>query len=478
MEARLLRAALVVAVTILSAGAGRPYVTVRSQHFLVSAPTQQLANEICQTAEQFRRDLAIEWLGRELPPWQELCPIRADVAPGLGAGGATSFVFRSGTPTEWRMNIQGSRERVLDSVLPHEITHTIFATHFGRPLPRWADEGACTTVEHESEKAKQDEFLVKFLTTDRGIPFNRMFAMKDYPPDILPLYSQGFSLARFFIEQGGKPKFVEYVGEGMRRNDWPATTQKYYGFNSLSDLQLTWVEWVRAGSPPLPGGRVPQTLLVASQAPPAAAAPPTNQVAALPAAATNRPIAPPRNTIASNTMANTQMATLNQTPAVRIPAGPPSSWQTVGSQNGRVFGQADQFASPPEIAASARPAGTMASQPADYSSARPVSEGWYAKRRDQAQATMGGSASSVAEQQSPAATVADDPIPPLPPQSVGTGRIDAQPLVPVNGKPAGQGQTADQRRVLLEWTRSADESSASRGEVTGVAANDRATLIR
>ena len=51
----------------------------------------------------------------------------------------------------WDMKIQGSEERVLDSVLPHEVTHTIFASHFRQPLPRWADEGACTTVEHVSE---------------------------------------------------------------------------------------------------------------------------------------------------------------------------------------------------------------------------------------------------------------------------------------------------------------------------------------
>jgi len=479
MEARLLRAALVVAVAILSAGAGRPYVSVRSQHFIVSAPTQQLANEICQAAEQYRRDLAIEWLGRELPPWQEVCPIKADVAQGLGAGGATSFVFRSGTPTEWRMNIQGSHERILDSVLPHEITHTIFATHFGRPLPRWADEGACTTVEHDSEKAKQDKFLVQFLTTDRGIPFNLMFKMKDYPPDILPLYSQGFSLARFFIQQGGKPKFVEYVGEGMRTNNWPATTRKYYGFNSLSDLQLTWVEWVRAGSPALPGGRVPETLLVSSQTPTAAAAPAANQVAAAPTAATNRPVAPPRNAIVANTMANTQMASLNQQPQVRIPGGPSSSWQTVGSQNGRVFDQADQFATPTGPESFARPAVTPTSPPADYSSARPVSEGWYAKRRDQAQATSGSAAASDAQASSQAASApANDPIPPLPPQSVGTGRIDAQPLVPPKNQAAGQGPAAGSSRVLLEWTRSAEDSPPASGELTGVAANDRATLIR
>jgi hypothetical protein len=137
---------------------------------------------------------------------------------------------------------------VLDSVLPHEVTHAIFATHFGRPLPRWADEGACTTVEHTSERNKQQTMLVEFLTTNRGIAFNKMFAMKEYPQDVLPLYSQGFSLTRFLIAQGGKPKFVEYVGEGMRTNNWPSATSRYYGFTDLSQLQLTWVEWVRSGS--------------------------------------------------------------------------------------------------------------------------------------------------------------------------------------------------------------------------------------
>jgi len=68
----------------------------------------------------------------------------------------------------------------------------------------------------------------------------------------MPLYSQGYSLARYFIQQGGKRKFVAYVGEGMQTNNWPAATRKFYGFNDLSDLQVTWVEWVRQGSPQLP----------------------------------------------------------------------------------------------------------------------------------------------------------------------------------------------------------------------------------
>lgn len=240
--------------------------SVRSKHFVVTAPTPEFARQVCAAAEQYRRELAVEWLGEELPPWQGLCPIRVIVGANLGAGGATSFTFINGRPGNWEMEIQGSRARILDSVLPHEITHTIMATHFGRPLPRWADEGAATSVEHSSERTKQDRLLIEFLTTRRGIAFNEMFAMKEYPRDILPLYSQGYSLARYLIAKGGKRKFVAYLGDGMQWNNWTAATKKHYGLQSLSELQLTWLDWVRQGSP-----EIRSDTPVASATPPASA---------------------------------------------------------------------------------------------------------------------------------------------------------------------------------------------------------------
>ena len=71
MEARSVRAAIVIAAVIGlaadgSLAAGRAYPSKRSQHFVVSAPTAELATEICQAAETYRRDLAIEWLGQQL----------------------------------------------------------------------------------------------------------------------------------------------------------------------------------------------------------------------------------------------------------------------------------------------------------------------------------------------------------------------------------------------------------------------------
>jgi hypothetical protein len=242
----------------------------RTRNFTVDAPTPQLAKEIGDSAEHWRRTLAAEWLGRELPPWAEPCPIKALVSRDLGAGGATSFVFDNGQVFGWRMNIQGSRERVLDSVLPHEITHTIFASHFRQPLPRWADEGACTTVEHRSEIAKQEQNLIDYLKTRRGIPFSEMFAMKEYPSDVLPLYAQGHSLARYLIAQRGKQAFLNFLADGMNDENWPRAIREHYQYDHLLALQNSWMDWIRAGRPEIqPAGGA---LLASAQAtiPPAA----------------------------------------------------------------------------------------------------------------------------------------------------------------------------------------------------------------
>jgi hypothetical protein len=284
MEAQLSRGPrrLIVAsafVFALVAAQGATGAGYRTVNFTVDAPTPQLAKEIGDAAEHWRRELSNDWLGRELPAWSKPCPIKAVVHPTLGAGGATSFVFDRGEVFGWRMDIQGSRERVLDSVLPHEITHTIFATHFRQPLPRWADEGACTTVEHKSEIDKQERLLITFLKTKKGIPFSDMFAMKEYPSEVLPLYAQGHSLTTFLIAQRGKRAFLEFLADGMQDENWPRAIAKHYEYEHLLALQNSWLEWVRSGRPTIEpvGGRA---ILASAEVPTPAASDATASVAA------------------------------------------------------------------------------------------------------------------------------------------------------------------------------------------------------
>ncbi|MEO2049422.1 MAG: hypothetical protein ABGX16_22930 [Pirellulales bacterium] len=221
----------------------------KTTNFTVDAPTPQMARQIGEAAEYYRREMAQQWLGRELPPWSHACPIKARVSPQLGAGGLTSFIFDQGTVSGWRMEIQGSFQRILDSVLPHEVTHTIFASHFRRPLPRWADEGACTTVEHQSEISKQETNLIRYLQTGKGIRFSTMFALVDYPQDVLPLYAQGHSLTKFLIAQRGKRAFINFLGKGMQDGAWPRAVHQAYGYRNLHSLQKDWMRWIRQGRP-------------------------------------------------------------------------------------------------------------------------------------------------------------------------------------------------------------------------------------
>lgn len=73
----------------------------RTANFVVEAPTPDQARKIGEAAEQYRHTLAVEWTGSPLPRWSRPCPITAQVAPHLGAGGATSFVFDKGEVFNW-----------------------------------------------------------------------------------------------------------------------------------------------------------------------------------------------------------------------------------------------------------------------------------------------------------------------------------------------------------------------------------------
>jgi hypothetical protein len=258
MEARLCRLLLVL-VALCSVAAGRPNngATVRTRNFVVTSPSAEISKQVAEAAEVYRKEIAIEWLGHELLPWYAPCPIFVKVGQ-IGAGGATTFSFHASQngPDEvcgWDMQIQGSLERILDSVLPHEISHTIFACHFRRPLPRWADEGAATLIEHESERKRQVMTVRQVLNTRRRIPLKTLLALKEYPrdpTDIMTLYAEGYSLADLLVQKGGKARYLKFLNDAHQRG-WEKAIQAQYGFKGVDDLEKQWHEWIIAGSPTL-----------------------------------------------------------------------------------------------------------------------------------------------------------------------------------------------------------------------------------
>jgi len=244
---------IVACLFLVRAAAGASYAT---PNFVAHAPDPQVAEQVARTAEYFRKILAEEWTGKELPKWATPCPIQVTVG-GMGASGSTTFTFENGQVHGWDMRVRGTLERVLDSVVPHEVCHTIFASKFRRPLPRWADEGAATLVEHPSERLRQVDLLNRVIGRQQQMPLQKLFEIREYPSDpeeLYTLYAEGYSLAEFLVQRTGtegKRVFLDFLEDALA-SGWDTAIQKHYGFQSVIALEQDWGKWVMAGSPSLP----------------------------------------------------------------------------------------------------------------------------------------------------------------------------------------------------------------------------------
>ena len=218
----------------------------RSTNFVVDAPTKEIAQRVAERAEACRVSVAKAWLGRELPAWTTPCPVHVVITKGEG-GGITSFGFHGGRVTDQRMTVEGRLERILASAIPHEVTHTIFASYFGSPMPRWADEGASLLSEDNRELRRHDQIVVDLLGRHGELPLSRLFVIEEYPKDLMSFYGQGYSISRFLIEMGGRPKFLEFVRDGLNEG-WDASTRAHYELTNVRELDRAWKSWHRVAT--------------------------------------------------------------------------------------------------------------------------------------------------------------------------------------------------------------------------------------
>ncbi len=235
-------------------------------NFVVDAPTPELAKKFGEMAEFYRREKALEWLGREMPNWPRKCPLRVDVNMG-GAGGATTFGFGSdgnrSVVTSQQMEIRGGVKQLLNSVLPHEVTHTVLAHHFGQPVPRWADEGGSVLSENDEERFQHDVRCRELLNEGRGIKLNVLFRMANYPRDMMVLYAEGYSITAYLVEKGGggregRGRLLQFLSLGMQGSTrdahgspetWDEACRRVYGFDSTNAMEKAWLDHLRNPTP-------------------------------------------------------------------------------------------------------------------------------------------------------------------------------------------------------------------------------------
>jgi hypothetical protein len=317
---------------LASMGASYP-----TPNFIVEAPTPAIAQQIGQAAEVYRRQKAMEWLGYEMPPWPERCPIHVRVTIN-GPSGATQFTFDRGQVRGQCMHIDGPLDRLVNSVLPHEITHTVFAFYFRSPVPRWADEGGSVLSEDETERNRHDKLVREVLNTPgRAIPLRRLFSLRDYPGDVMALYAEGFSVANYLVSVSNRQTFLGFVAQGMSPSGWDSAVRTYYRLNRIEDLEEAWRAYLLSTKR--------QPVLLAQNNGQGAAADPARRI------------------IERRTMPPTL-----QEPVFRGQAGPDSG--RFGDTGQLVYGTRPGYL-PDPIPATGRPSGQFTGYPA-----RPAGDGW------------------------------------------------------------------------------------------------------
>jgi len=211
----------------------------RTKNFVVDAPTRESAELIGRVAERRRVELAVNWLGRELPVWRKPCRITVKVGAGEVRGFST-FMFDKDGVADQSMQLEGPLEGLLADKVPHEVTHLVLAHWAGRPLPRWFDEGAAGLSESDSARTASEQLLRKILRDGGKIPLRRLLGLRDYPKEVEALHAQSPSLTDFLIKQGGRRKVLAFVKQGWG-DAWDEALQAQYKYRSVEELEDAWI---------------------------------------------------------------------------------------------------------------------------------------------------------------------------------------------------------------------------------------------
>jgi len=201
--------------------------------------------EYLKAAEAARVNIAVYWMGSPLRgDWYKPIPLRVgSEGTGIPASGSTTMKFDKGEVYGWTMRVSGSRTAIIQSVIPHEVQHTIIASITRKPTPRWLDEGMATMLESPVEQATTRRSAIRYMDHAHSL-FHHFDDMR-YPvggnENIIAVYSTGFTFVEWLVEQKGKDTLWRFAIDTRKPSE---KFQEFYGV-SVSAAWGRWRTWLR-----------------------------------------------------------------------------------------------------------------------------------------------------------------------------------------------------------------------------------------
>lgn len=231
-------------------------------NFRIFHADPQLAERLADEAEKARDRIFEKWTGAVAKAnWSPRCdiyvyPTRTIFAQKTGqpetTAGFSTMGLNGGRVVARRVNLHADADRVVEAVLPHEVTHIVLADLFPRvQIPRWADEGLAVLSEPDADQQDRARKLGDSLSTGQLFRLKTLM-MTDYPDarfwDLF--YDQSISLTRFLLETGTPADLIGFL-QDAQANGYETELTRRYGIASFADLEAKWLEYARGRATPV-----------------------------------------------------------------------------------------------------------------------------------------------------------------------------------------------------------------------------------
>ena len=217
---------------------------------------EALARKAASRAEAARRAAGKLWTGTEpTAPWSPKCDLylyptaelfAAQTLQPAESPGFSTAGLEGGRVTARMVKLRADYPKMLDAVLPHEVTHIVLADLFPmKQIPRWADEGMSVLSEPATEQALRVRDLAGPIRTDILFRLDVLMAA-DYPSGAhwALYYAQSVSLTRYLVGQGTPQQFVKFV-RGSQEQGIEVALRAVYRIESIAELERRWKSHAR-----------------------------------------------------------------------------------------------------------------------------------------------------------------------------------------------------------------------------------------
>lgn len=130
--------------------------------------------------------------------------------------------------------------------LDHELTHAFAFYWLNSNFDLFLNEGIAQNSEYKRRATLRQIVWSRYNNGD-FVPLSQLYGRNQYDAHLL-VYHEGFSVVDFLIARGGSRWFIAFLDDlANGSQDITTALRNFYGYQSLKELEIAWIEYVEEG---------------------------------------------------------------------------------------------------------------------------------------------------------------------------------------------------------------------------------------